>query len=369
VSQDPSAEPSSIWRAITIFGVLTLLVVIGVAVASLIGGDDEPEPRRTPRVVDEPDPEPPKGFPDGYIVALDGRDVVLIHVITKEREVVGRVRRGVVPHFTALSPNGRRLAYATGRVLDDGSFAQDEPPVLHLLDLRTGESTRVGPGARPVWDRDGRRVAYIVPSEDRGAEMVQTAVVDVARPADSDTVTSPGEWATIGWTDDRVVLFDGKRAALVAPGRDVEVVAEDVNGVWGVSPNERWVVALTEGGFVVIDRDAGRRRRLRPRQEVAAGAWHPRDRVGVAPVFRTGAGGTLDPELAVLDPVRARLRPLPGTMGAFQFYGFDRRGNLLAFERRLGGGRGEVVACRFDRRCVSVMPLTQDLVPVGIAPR
>ncbi|HEX2221725.1 MAG TPA: hypothetical protein VHK06_04305 [Candidatus Limnocylindria bacterium] len=114
------------------------------------------------------------------------------------------------------SPDGTRIVF--------GDLHEVEGTMMWLVDVASGEVRRLGPGSRPRWLPDGRRIAYNHHVEgdvlgDPAALVPAVFIMDVevGEPVEfgrvSDAVWSPdGNTVLIQEADDRLVIADGDGA-------------------------------------------------------------------------------------------------------------------------------------------------------------
>ena len=166
----------------------------------------------------------------------------------------------VIHDFGAWSPDGTRIVFAAND-RDEADFD------IHVLDVATGERTRVFQGKRQIsvsgWSPDGARIALL---EDRGYGDAWLHVLDTAS-GDVRPIPQPGPtiWQTLRWSSDgrslmgltdhggsnflRLCRIDPQSGTVTevcrAAGRDVEA--------WVVSPDQTRLATIeNDRGWAVV---------------------------------------------------------------------------------------------------------------------
>ncbi|MDQ3244492.1 MAG: serine/threonine-protein kinase, partial [Gemmatimonadota bacterium] len=188
-----------------------------------------------------------------YVPGAMAHELVLVDADGKERLLTGEWLAFENPQF---SPDGRRLAVATGRRLGD-------PADIWIHDLRTGAASRLTfeGGRAPVWRPDGAAVTFSKLGDRRG---IYTKAADGGGDAELLLAIDEFHWL-VGWTPDGrslafgvlertsesktlssiVSLTAGESRRVVGPG-----------SIWGgrLSPDGRWLAyyTLESGRFQVF---------------------------------------------------------------------------------------------------------------------
>jgi len=256
----------------------------------------------------------------GSAVALDdadqgrGDELVLLIPHSGPRRLAKGVRTA------RFSPDGAALAY---EVTQPNTGAGMEPPTSYVLDLATGNVTKLGAAADPLWEADGKhlRATRLLPGSEKGrAPAVQWTSLRMSWERESGIVTIDGPGSAqipapvgeaVAWSEERpssvarkqcTVLLShrgGGRHSIV--GRFCMGVSDDRGARW--SPDGQWLAfphpdpvsdqRKPEGFFVdVVGVEGGRypalsalRARARPEQLAVATApgtvwfdWSPSGR-------------------------------------------------------------------------------------------
>ena len=319
-------------------------------------GDDPPSgspaPNRSESATDElaPSSSPTSPFEKGLLY-LDRYSLRHVPLAGGDEEVLGRVPSVDV----AASPAGSALAYVVAQEPgpDDEDFITR--PELHLRDLSTDEETTIGSGHAPLWHPHGHSLAYLEPGAERQCEgevcegESKVVVADVEQ-EQRHTLLSDGNWALLSWAGDRLLVADQAAGTTLLVGagssRRLDVVP---NGVWGASPDGRWIAEVEADGLRFTPGPGSSRRS--PRVDLAGkipgeGAWSPlSDRLGV--VLLAPGAGLRETELGLIEPTGG-LRRVPGSAGASGPVLWSSDGQSFAFTRASGprGLRLEAVVCQ-----------------------
>lgn len=288
---------------------------------------------------------------EGFFYYIQGRDLSRVDLVNREVEDVRRVPAVVA---AAMSPDGRWLAYIPSR-------SGGEPQVA-VLDLETGDRVSIGSASFPVWDPTGAAIAFRSPLQaPSGQYSVRVARAD--RGFEPETLLSDVNFAPVGWTRDRLVLFDRDtgEAALLEPGGEPEVFATGLLGLWGVSPDDRWAIVLREGQRAeVVDLQSGASRPLDLDGELLNGRWRPDGALALAPVAAPFKPER-PPRMALIDPAAGSVRVLPDSDGATGFPFWDPNGGTFTFLQS-----GVVKLCQVDEGCSVVLRITEEIIPLGL---
>jgi Tol biopolymer transport system component len=177
---------------------------------------------------------------------------------------------------TAWSPDGSSLVYMTGE--------EGLTPDLHLLDVRSGRSRRLGRGSLPHWTPDGRRIVfkrafagnrsgfYVVDRDGGSARRI--ARFGPEEDLFLADVSPDGKWALVGYFPgiSRISLDDGEVQELT-----------DGEGDWAPawSPDGEKIAFERDGAIWVMNADGSEERLV---------ARPPRFRVFTRPFWLPQAG-------------------------------------------------------------------------------
>ncbi len=201
-------------------------------------------------------------------------------------------------------------------------------PRLRLWDTASGAELAAGPGADPLWDHSGTRLAYLRPVGQRVCEgescYGDVAVASLTVPSGRRTTLLPrGNWVPLAWVGDHLLVADRgdpRHVVSVAPGGDARRIALRPSQVWDGSPDGRWLITAGRHGAAAVPMAGGVPSGsptdipLRPGTVLADGAF--------ANASTRVAAIALDivrpkrSRVVVFDPAAPRPRALPGSAGA-----------------------------------------------------
>jgi hypothetical protein len=269
----------------------------------------------------------------------------------------------------AASRSTRWIAYVVGTSAVADDFV--ESPVLHLLDVTSGEDIDAGPGFAPLWHPLDDRVAFLRPAEPRecDAETCRGAVtVAVVEPGGAAQDLLPaGRWGLLAWAGDDLLVADGKdlsHTTVVGPGVHTKLDVPP-SEIWDASPDGRRLVTVGATGAQVVHLDAGTisgspRAVDLPGGLLGDGSWSS-DSTRFAAIVRD-RGGT---RVVVVEGDGLTARPLPGSAGAAGSVLWSPSGTVVSITRSAQGGRRlEAAFCPVDSgtRCRGLFSWVQDVV-------
>jgi hypothetical protein len=152
----------------------------------------------------------------------------------------------------ALPVTGDRAAYVVSTPAP-GPAPSGSPtpalPIVHVVDLRTGEDVSVGEGSGPVWSADGTHLAAIRQTP-QGPEIVAMTTSDPQLRPITPWAT---EWTILGWAGDRVLLFGlPLRMYLASMDGGLQQLPTPNAEIHDPSPDGRWVFAVSGQGDAVF---------------------------------------------------------------------------------------------------------------------
>jgi hypothetical protein len=303
---------------------------------------------------------------DISVYLLRGSEVLRIDATTGEAETLASIPGAA---SATLDPTNRRVSWITTA---PESGAQ---PELSVQDLRDGRDYLVGPGSLGVWNADGTALAHVAGDYPDGFEI---AIAHENQGFDPKVVLSGTSSVPVGWIDDRLILFDRYvgEAAFLPPRGEPETFATGIAGLWGVSPDGEWAIALDAAGTpIVIDVASGSRRALGlGGWTLLDGGWRPGTGEALAPLHRfTQVEG--NPPMALMhnvpgegrlvriDPATASVTDVPVEGNAHGPVFWDRTGTVYAYVVSMPG---PMRVCLMDGDCLEPVQVSQYEVPLGI---
>lgn len=264
-------------------GAVVVMAAVIVALLVNAGGSDRPgqgfgqssrpTPGNDPHATPTPTPSPaallggpPNGkegtYPTEILYSEDDPDSARLHRLDlrtgEDRVLLEAPAAGIL-----TAPVGDYAAYKTLRT-EDGREVRDADgapatPVLHVVNLETGEDETFEDVSDPWWSWDGERLLVSRAGADPPA--IGTLAVDETevRPLE---LPPAAKWVPMGWAEDRVLMFKYPEEALFLASRDgaLEPVATP-DGVIRLdpSPEGRYVLATShEDDAVFQPLDGGR---------------------------------------------------------------------------------------------------------------
>ncbi len=321
-----SRRGRSLWIVASLAGVL----VASLAGALVLTRHKAPEPRSSPTaayspLVNVPAPISPAVSPQVPTGGRPPRTFTYVEIGSGGTWVrrLDLATGGIQDLFLApsnnvsLAPTGDHAAYVMVR-LKGGKEVSPGPgvtgtPLVHVVDLASGQDTVVGEGSGPTWSYDGSRLAAYR-SVDPSGQITEVVAMSIGR-GGLTPITPPGYWSIVGWGGDRLLVYRKppfRLFFLSLDGRLQEAPTPDAT-VQSVSPDGRWVFAASRLGGAVFQPLSGGRPAvidLGPWQ-LGATYWTGNDLLFAAAA--TGTDVSAPSTILVLDPSRGTMLELPGT--------------------------------------------------------
>jgi hypothetical protein len=336
-----------------------------VAGAILTGCSDTDGSRATDPQPSQPSSPSPTREDDNSLLYLEGTTLARMDIESGKRTRLARLPAPDV----AASRSTKWIAYVLGTSAVADDFV--ESPVLHLLDVTSGEDIDAGPGFAPLWHPLDDRVAFLRPVEPRecDAETCRGGVtVAVVEPGgEARDLLPAGRWGLLAWAGDDLLVADGtdlSHTTVVGPGVHTELDVPP-SQIWDASPDGRRLVTVGATGTQMVPLDAGTISGS-PRKVdldgglLGDGSWSS-DSSRFAATLRD-RGRT---RVVVVESDGLTARPLVGSAGGAGSVLWSPSGTAVSITRSAEGGRRlEAAYCPVDSdtRCRSLFSWVQDVV-------
>ncbi|MFN2526461.1 MAG: hypothetical protein ABR505_09420 [Actinomycetota bacterium] len=277
------------------------------------------------------------------LLYLEGTALVTEDLRGRSREFTDLSTVEVFPSAT-----GTQIAYLTG-----------SPSTVNLFTPATDSRVEIGPGVAPVWSPDGRRLAWVRPTEPCEGETCVPkgeVVVQEVGSGPERVVLEAGNWRILGWAGDFLHVVDTNEPenVLAVDWRADEEPTDlgiPLAEYWGASPNGKWLL-ISRGEAAEFRRLTGTNRRVRTVEgRLAEGAWAP-DSSAVAAVL-------LGKEslVALLSPDNPELEYLPGSEEAAGNVVWSADSSTVAFARADPDDRAKLQAVYCEIEALRCRPL------------
>ena len=284
------------------------------------------------------------------LLYLEGYTLHHLTLEDEQDETIGRLRSVDV----VASSDGNAVAYVVAEAGATGDEDFVARPELHVRDLASGGDTVIGPGHAPLWHPEGRRLAYLEPSavrkcEGEVCEGGSSVVVADLESEQRRTVLAEGTWSLLAWLGDGLLVADQAASeTLLVDDRSSSRLEVAPRGLWGASPDGRWIVEVDGDGlrFVPGPTSTGPSPRVDLQGSIPGeGSWSPAaDRLGV--VLLAPGRGLRATELGLVEP-GGGVRRVPRSAGASGPVLWSPGGDSFVYTRAAGprGLRLEAVLC------------------------
>jgi hypothetical protein len=361
----PKAAPTSRWSSTWLVAGLGAVAAVALIVAIVVNvraGRNGTEPRHSPSAAPLVSiPPPPAVAPSPHAIPNDGQlpNTMTYLEPSDTGTLVKRIdlRTGSISQLfeapgsqVALPATGDRAAYVVSTPAPGPAAPTGSPtptlPIVHVVDLRTGEDVSVGEGSGPVWSADGTHLAAIRQTP-QGPEIVAMTTSD---PQLRPITTWATEWTILGWAGDRVLLFGlPLRMYLASMDGGLQQLPTPSAEIHGPSPDGRWVFAVSQGDAVFL--------RLGQSEPVVIdlGPWqlgnaHWTDNDLVVAAAATGTQVDAPSTVLVLDPAAGSMLKVSHTQGVVAALPSS-DGRSFVMTRGKYPPTWKLWACYYDGRC------------------
>jgi hypothetical protein len=339
---------------------VALIVAIVVNVRSEPNGTDgQPTPSAAPLVSIPPPPAvapSPQAIPSGgqlpnTMTYLEPSDTgMLVKRIDLRTGTISQLFEAP-GRQVALPATGDRAAYVVSTPAPVSAAPSGSPapalPIVHVVDLRTGEDVSVGEGFGPVWSSDGTHLAAIRTTP-QGPEIV---AMTTSEPQLRPITTWATEWTILGWAGDRVLVFGlPLRMYLASMDGGLQQLPTPSAEIHDPSPDGRWVFAVSQQGDAVF-------LRLGQSEPVVIdlGPWqlgnaHWTNNDLVVAAAATGTEVDAPSTVLVLDPEAGSMLKVPHTQGVVAAFPSS-DGRSFVMTRGKYPPTWKLWACFYDGRC------------------
>ncbi len=313
-----------------------LICLAAVCTLVLVGCTGEDDPSRN-KSSDSGFRDP--DFADGSILFVRGTSLALFDRASDDEKQIADLGSA----DAVASPDGAIVAYVAS---PDGAREDFiEEPEIRLLEVSSGEVTRVGAGYAPSFSPSGDVLAYLQPvgrRECEGEVCTGDARVMAGAPGEeARQIRGAGSWIVLGWAGERLMVVDQENPTgvqLISPSRDPIRLAVRPAGVWGGSPagDRLLLVSANAAEFRSFD-DGG----LTSESTLVAlngtlgqGSWSPNGETVAAALIEGSKGGLPKTRLVTIaagEPSGGRVESVAGSSGAMGQVLWAEGGRSLAY--------------------------------------